>query len=104
MIRRTARVKEAMVQAVQLAIDEISHPGLAAVVPEPGDARDLARSLFWVQKLLLAEGRLEDKHEVMNVLQEAADFLSRREIVALPFAVNSSTIARTLREIVRDLK
>ena len=103
MKRRTPETKSAMSHAVLLAAISLEHPSMV-VLPGKDPPKDVARALYLAEQRLSAPGPVRGRREIMNDLQVAADYLSHRDVAALPFAVNTSNVARSLREMVRDLK
>ena len=103
MKRRTPGTRAAMSHAVLLAAKYLEHPSMVSL-PGKEDPRNIGRSMYLVEKVLSAPGPVKGRREVSNDLQVAADYLSHRDVSALPFAVNSSNVARALREVIRDLK
>ena len=103
MKRRTPETRTAMSHAVLLAAEYLEHPSMV-VLPGKDHPRDVARSLYLAEQRLSAPGPVRGRREVTNDLQVAADYLSHPDVVDLPFVVNSSNVARALREVVRDLK
>lgn len=103
MKRRTPRTKTIMSQMVLLAAEYLGHPSMI-VVPGKDSPRNIARALYLAERRLSAPGKVKVRREVMNDLQVAADYLSHRDVVALPYSVNTASVARALREVIRDLK
>jgi hypothetical protein len=103
-MRLTSTTKEAMSRAIQIAADYLEHPSMV-ILPRPhSHPQNVARALYLAKQLITAKGRLLKKKEIMNDLQVAADYLSNPQVVALPFTLKTSNLARALREIIRDLK
>ena len=103
MKRRTPAIKVAMIHALEMAIEYLQHPDMPHL-PEHHAPGELARFLVTDTDLISAPGRMEEKKYVLDDLQLAADYLSDPKVRAMPFALNSSNIARALREVIRDLK
>jgi len=103
MKRRTPEIKETMVRAIATAIQYLNHPDMP-ILPGNFTPSEIARFLRTDIDLLSAPGKIQEKNYIMDDLQIAADYLSHNKVRAMPFALNSSNIARSLREIIRDLK
>lgn len=103
MKRRTPARKAAMIHALETAIEYLQHPDMTIMVGFPHDPDQLASFLRTDINLIGAPGKMEEKKYVLDDLQLAADYLDHPKIRALPFALNSSNIARSLREMIRDL-
>ena len=92
-----------MSHLVLLAAEYLEHPSMV-VLAGSDPPKHVARALYLADRRLSAPGPVKGRREVSNDLQVAADYLSHRDVSALPFAVNSSNVARALREVIRDLK
>jgi hypothetical protein len=104
--RKTPKVKEEMANAIRTAIEYFNHADMPML---PGrkvniGPSDLARFLETDIQLITAPGHLQEKKYVLGDLQMAADYLNHPIVTAVPFSLNSSNVARILREIIRDLK
>ena len=104
MKRRTPARKAAMIHALETAIEYLQHPDMPIMVGFAHEPDRLASFLRTDIDLIDAPGRMEEKKYVLGDLQLAADYLDHPKIRAMPFALNSSNIARALREVIRDLK
>jgi hypothetical protein len=102
-MRRTPKIKEAMVGALYTAIEYLQHPDMPRL-PRYESPSWLADALGRDAKLINAPGRLQEKTHVLGDLQSAADYLSNPKVTAIPFALRTSVVARRLREVIRDLK
>lgn len=102
-VRRTPKIKEAMVRALNLAIEYLNHPDMPRLSGDHGPT-DIARYLQTCTGLIEAPGKLEEKKYILGDLQLAADYLDNPEVAKLPFAVRTTNIADMLREMIRDLK
>ena len=104
MKRRAPKIKAAMVRALTTAIEYLQHPDMPIMLDHQHLPDQLANFLNTDINLIEAPGRMEEKKYVLDDLQLAADYLSHPKVRAMPFALNSSNVARALREVIRDLK
>jgi hypothetical protein len=100
MKRRTPKVKESMVLALNTAIEWLKYPDMP-ILPGNFTPAEIARFLRTDIDLLLAPGQLQEKKYVIGDLQIAADYLSNPRIKTFIFP---SSVASALRGIIRDLK
>jgi hypothetical protein len=103
-VKRTPRIKEAMVNALLTAMEYLNHPDMPKLPNARFEPKELARFLDTCCNLIEAPGRLQEKKYVLDDIQLAADYLNNPAVTKIPFAVRSSNIARMLREAIRDLK
>ena len=103
MKKRTLKIKAAMVKALEIAIDYLHQPDMPTI---PNYEEPLRYSDFLQEAIdaIQAPGPIKNKKYLLYNLQAVADYFNHPKVWSLPFAIRTSNLASSLREMIRDLK